>query len=203
VWMASMYWKNCIIVRKHRLDPGMHLIRSWTVIMGPTECGTTILLSKPSQNFPVFHSWNQAFRILGFLVCSPNVNSSWYREEHREGRLIWPYHARVFQLSGVQVFMVVTPSFTYLRITFGKRRFSNCNRTVDVGFVKLMSDSFCGNGPSRWLFSSTALHLCCSSSVIFGNNPSRYTMISFCRCWISPAVPLHWCCLPMIGVMRP
>jgi hypothetical protein len=43
---------------------------------------------------PVFHCSNQAFRIVGFLGCFPNVNSSWCRE-HREDRLIWPYHARV------------------------------------------------------------------------------------------------------------
>jgi hypothetical protein len=67
------------------------VIRSWRVIMGSSEHCTTILLPKPSQNFPC---WNQAFQILGFLGCSPNVNSSWCREQ-REGRLIWPYHVRV------------------------------------------------------------------------------------------------------------
>jgi hypothetical protein len=43
---------------------------------------------------PVFHFWNQTFHTVGFLRCSPNVNSSWCREQ-REGRFIWPYHARV------------------------------------------------------------------------------------------------------------
>jgi hypothetical protein len=38
----------------------------------------------------VFHCLNQAFRIVGFLGRSPNVNSSWCREQ-REGRLIWPF----------------------------------------------------------------------------------------------------------------
>jgi hypothetical protein len=40
----------------------------------------------------MFHCWNQAFRIVGFPGCSPNVNYSWCREQ-REGPLIWPYHA--------------------------------------------------------------------------------------------------------------
>jgi hypothetical protein len=40
--------------------------------------------------------------------------------------------------------MVVIPSFTHLRITFSNQRFSNCSPTVDVGFVELISDSFCG-----------------------------------------------------------
>jgi hypothetical protein len=41
--------------------------------------------------------------------------------------------------------MVVTPSFTHLGITFSNQRFSSCSPTVDLGFVKLTSDSFCGN----------------------------------------------------------
>jgi hypothetical protein len=43
---------------------------------------------------PVFQYWNQAFRIVGYLGCSPNISSSWCREQ-REGRLIWTYDARV------------------------------------------------------------------------------------------------------------
>jgi hypothetical protein len=43
---------------------------------------------------PVFRCWNQAFRIVGFHGCSPNVNSSWCREKH-EGRLMWRYHSRI------------------------------------------------------------------------------------------------------------
>jgi hypothetical protein len=41
--------------------------------------------------------------------------------------------------------MVVTPSFMHLSINFSNQPFSNCNLTVDAGFVKLTSDSFCGN----------------------------------------------------------
>jgi hypothetical protein len=41
---------------------------------------------------PMFHCWNQAFQIVGFLGCSPNVNASWCREQY-EGWLIWLYHA--------------------------------------------------------------------------------------------------------------
>jgi hypothetical protein len=40
---------------------------------------------------------------------------------------------------------MVTTSFMHLSITFINQRFSNCSPTVDVGCVKLMSDSFCGN----------------------------------------------------------
>jgi hypothetical protein len=43
---------------------------------------------------PLFHCWSSVFRIVGFLGCSPNVNSSWCREQH-EGRLVWQYHERV------------------------------------------------------------------------------------------------------------
>jgi hypothetical protein len=41
--------------------------------------------------YPMFLYWNQAFRIVGFLGCFPNVNSSLCREE-REGWLMRPYH---------------------------------------------------------------------------------------------------------------
>ena len=39
----------------------------------------------------MFHSWNQAFRIIGFLGWCPNINPAWCLEQH-EGWLIWPYH---------------------------------------------------------------------------------------------------------------
>jgi hypothetical protein len=47
-----------------------------------------------NRTSPVFHCWNQAFRSVVFLVCSPNVNCSWCREQ-RERRFIWPHHVRV------------------------------------------------------------------------------------------------------------
>jgi pyrimidine deaminase RibD-like protein len=40
----------------------------------------------------------------------------------------------------------VTPSFMHLCITLSNQRFSNCSPTMDVGFVKLKSDRFCGKG---------------------------------------------------------
>jgi hypothetical protein len=41
--------------------------------------------------------------------------------------------------------MVMTPSFMHLSVTFSNQRFSNCSPTMDVGFVELTLDSFCGN----------------------------------------------------------
>jgi hypothetical protein len=107
-------WENCIVVRNNVWIMGctwlpnlstysLAVILPWRVIMGPTEYCTTILLPKPSQNLrgvSLLES-NQAFRVVGFLGSSPNVNSSWCREQ-REGRLIWSYRAR-FQLSDVPV----------------------------------------------------------------------------------------------------
>jgi hypothetical protein len=43
---------------------------------------------------PVFQCCNQAFWIIGFLGCSPNINFSWCMEQ-REWRFTWPYHARI------------------------------------------------------------------------------------------------------------
>jgi hypothetical protein len=64
----------------------------------------------------VFHCWNQAFRIVGFLECSPNVNSSWCREQ-REGHLISPYHVRISSCLMSRLYGL-TSSFTHLSITF-------------------------------------------------------------------------------------
>jgi hypothetical protein len=71
--------------------------------------------------------------------------------------------------------MVVTPSFTHLSVTFSNQRFSNCNPTVDVGFVKLTSVSFCRNRVFKKNIVLLSCHLCCSSSVIFRNSPSQCT----------------------------
>jgi hypothetical protein len=66
-------------------------------------------------------------------------------------------------------FMVVA-SFTHLSITFSNQRFSNCSSTVDIGFVKLTSDSFCGNRDFKMNI-QFCYRLCSSSTVIFRNNP--------------------------------
>jgi hypothetical protein len=97
--------------------------------------------------------------------------------------------------------MVVTPSFTYLCITFSNQRFGSCSLTVDVGFVKLTSDSFCGNRVYKMNI-ELCCHLCCSSCVIFWNRSSQCMTVSFCQWWFSPTVPLHCCCPPMSHVCQ-
>jgi hypothetical protein len=94
-------------------------------------------------------------------------------------------------------FMVVTPSFMNLSITFSNQRFSSCNPTVDVGFVKLTSDRFCGNRVFKMNI-QFCCHMRCSSSVIFLNNPSQCMMFSFCHWRFSPTVPACGCHLPMV-----
>jgi hypothetical protein len=85
LWKTASFFQKC-------LDHGMHLITQPVHILpcsnsamkgnnGPTEYCIMILLPKPTQN-----------RIVGFLGCSPNVNSTWCREQ-REGRPIWPHRA--------------------------------------------------------------------------------------------------------------
>jgi hypothetical protein len=53
---------------------------------------------------------------------------------------------RVFPVVWCPGVMVVTTLFTHLSTAFSSQRFSSCSPTMDVGFVKLTSDSFCGNG---------------------------------------------------------
>jgi hypothetical protein len=107
--------------------------------MGPTEhhdiAAQTITEPMPCSNVGTESGILES----GFVGCSLEVNPSRCREQC-EGRLNRPYHLRVFSC-----LTVVTPSFTHLRITFSNQRFSNCSPTVDAGFVKLTSDSFCGN----------------------------------------------------------
>jgi hypothetical protein len=56
-------------------------------------------------------------------------------------------------------------------------KFSSCSPTLDVRFVKIMSDSFCGNRVFKMNIQFWC-HLCCSSSVIFQNNPYQYMTVS-------------------------
>jgi hypothetical protein len=101
--------------------------------------------------------------------------------------------------------MVGTPLFTHMSITFSKQRLGNCSPTLDVGFVKLTLLTLDRVGQFSWKQGlqdeysvPLSCHLCCSSSVIFQNNPQP-TTISFCQYWFSPTVPLRWC-IPMICV---
>jgi hypothetical protein len=63
---------------------------------------------------------------------------------------------RAFPLVWYPGFMVVTPSFTQLSITVSNQSLKNCGPIIDVGFVKLMSDSLCRN----WVFRMN-IHFCC------------------------------------------
>jgi len=91
----------------------------------------------------MFHSWNQAFRIIGFRGWCPHINLAWCWEQH-EGWPIWTYY--VFPINRWPGFVTITPSFS----PFNNQRFSS---TMDVGFVKLLSD-FLWNQSSRWILTS-------------------------------------------------
>ena len=119
----------------------------------------------------IFHSWNQAFRIMGFLGRSPNINPAWCWEQS-EGRLSWPYY--VFPPIRRPGFMIITPYFSHFSVVFSNQRFGNCSPTVNVGFVKLPSDFFF----NRVLKMSIEFccHLCCNSTVIFRHSPLQCTL---------------------------
>jgi hypothetical protein len=126
VWMGgTVVLENCIDVRKQRLDHGMHLITQPVHVLPRSNSAMKVnnwtnripryCYLNHHRTSPVFHFWNQAFRIVGFLGCTPNVKSSWCREQH-EGRTIGPHHA--FSVIWCPGFMVVTPSFKHLKFTF-------------------------------------------------------------------------------------
>ena len=98
----------------------------------------------------VFQSWKEAFRIIGFLGHSPNINLAWCSEQH-EGWLIWPYYTfPIIRRSG---FMIITPSFLPFRIVFSNQKFSNYRSTKDLWSSR--RTVFVATGSSRWILSST------------------------------------------------
>jgi hypothetical protein len=113
--------------------------------MGPTEYCTTILLPKPSQNLPCVLLMEP-----GIPDCRlPCVFSKrkLFLIEGTAWRTTHLTTSRAFSVVLMSTFYGrdVTSSFTHLSITFSNQRFSNCSPTVDVGFVKLTSDSSWGN----------------------------------------------------------
>jgi hypothetical protein len=152
-----------------------------------------------NRTFTVFHCWNQAFRIVGFFGRSPNTNSSWCREQ-REGWLIWPYHVHVSSC-------LMSRSYGHDTIVYAFehyfQKFSNCSPTLDVGFVKLTSDSFCWNR----VFKMNILFCCrviCATvvtwffleTILLNVRQSLSVNVD-----LSPTVPLRWY-LPIICVCR-
>jgi hypothetical protein len=138
------------------------VIRPWRVIMGPTEYCTTRQLSKLSRNLP--RVWYHTFRIVGFLGSFPKVNTSWCREQ-REGRVIWPYHARVsscltptlHRCLHISALFSVIRSLAIAALPWTLDLWSS-RRTVYVG-----------TGSSAEYSVLLSCHLCCGSSVIFRN----------------------------------
>jgi len=118
----------------------------------------------------MFHSWNQAFRFISFLEHSPNTNLAWCQEQHK-GLLIWPYY--IFPIIRCPDFMIITPSFSSWSVVFSNQRFNNCSSTTDIGFVKLLSGCFCGNGVFK-LNIKFCCCLCCSSSDFYRQSSSMY-----------------------------
>ena len=91
----------------------------------------------------MFHSWNQAFRIICFLGWCPNINPAWWWEQC-EGWPIWQNY--VFPIIRWPDVVIITSSFPPFSAVFSNQRFSNCSTTMNVvGFVKLSSDCFCAN----------------------------------------------------------
>jgi hypothetical protein len=127
VWMgASSSWKTASSFINNKWIMGcawlpnlsmysLAVIWSWRVIMGPTDYLLWHCCPNHLRTSPMFHCWNQAFRTVGFLGCFPNKNSSWCREQCDHITLVFP----VVWCPG---FMVVTPTFTHLSITFSNQQ---------------------------------------------------------------------------------
>ena len=99
----------------------------------------------------VFHSWNQAFRILGFLGSSANITPSWWREQ-REGRLIWPYYA--FPVITCPDCMNVTPSLSHFSVVVSNQKLSNAAVPWMMDLWSSLWTVFVKTGSSEWILSS-------------------------------------------------
>ena len=82
----------------------------------------------------VFHSWNKAFRIIGF-------------HGRRDGRIVGIHY--VFTIIKSPAFVITKSSFPVFSVVFINQMYSKCSCTVDVGFVKLPSDCCC---EKRWFY---------------------------------------------------
>jgi hypothetical protein len=125
--------------------------------MGPREHSTTILLPKVTQNLSCVSLLGPGIpdcrRPCVFLKRKlPDVENSVKDDSSDHVMHSFP----VVRCPG---FMVVTQSFTHLSITFSNQRFSNCGPAV--GFVNLMSVSFCGNRVVRM-----NIQFCCPLSSV-------------------------------------
>jgi len=146
----------------------------------------------------MFHSWNQAFRIIGFPGHSPNINPEWWWEQS-EGWLIWPYY--IFPINRHPGFIFITPSF-HLSALFPAIRniaiaglppmldwwSSHQTAFVETGVFKMNTEFYC--------------HICKCRSMIFRHNPLQCKVIPFTWFWFSDTIPLCWWCLSMISVCR-
>jgi hypothetical protein len=88
----------------------------------------------------------------------------------------------VFPVVSCTGFMVVTPSSTHLSITLSSPRFGNCSPKVDVGFVKLTSDSFCRNRVFKMNIQFCRPVTCVPVLVSFFETILKIRLSFFCQC---------------------
>ena len=98
----------------------------------------------------MFHSWNQAFRIIGFLGNSAGINLAWCWEQC-EGQLIWPWY--IFPVIRHPGFMIIHHLFHLLTLFSVISGLANATlqwildlwRSCQIVFVETVS--------SRWILS--------------------------------------------------
>ena len=85
------------------------------------------------------------------------------------GQVLWSHH------------------FFHLQHVYNNQGFSNCSSTMDVGFVKLLSDSFLWKWSSRWISSSAvtfaAVLLWFIDTILFNVWRRRWWLFPHQRCY--------------------
>ena len=145
----------------------------------------------------IFHSWDQAFRIIGCLGRSPNLNptSCW---EQREGRLIWPYY--VFPIIRLQVLWSSHHLFRLLALF-------SVMRCLAITVPPWMLDLWSSRQTALWKRGLQDEYWVLLSPLLqqfydFQTQAPSICGDPFHLVWFSGPVPISWWRLPTICVCR-
>jgi hypothetical protein len=146
-----------------------------------------------------FHCWKQVFWIVGFLGCSPNVNSSWCRDKS-ERQLVWSYHACVSSCLMSRFYGRVTIVYAS-ELTFSNQRFAKLQPRRGCWIREAHVGQFLWKQGSQdeysVLLSSVLQELCDFSKQSFSMYDNLFlSMLIFAHFFSSTMLPSHDLCMP-------
>jgi hypothetical protein len=137
-------------------------------MLGPPRC----CYPKHHRFASIFHRWNQAFRIVGFLGRSPNINPP----PDVGNNVIDDSSDHIAYLDYLNHIII----FNFYQLFSSNQRFTNCNSTVDIKFLKFSV---------LFLWKQGLL-----------DEFRQCAAIPFLSFWFLATIPISWWCLPMVSV---